>query len=64
MADDRALLDRGLEVTKQLWGERSGGGGMPAQKLGPVPGSTSGAAVCARSRSSPHWERPTSSRAT
>ena len=30
MADDRALLDRGLEVTKQLWGERSGGGGMPA----------------------------------
>ena len=35
MADDRALLDRGLEVTKQLWGERSGGGGMPAQKLAP-----------------------------
>ncbi len=29
------LLDKGLEVTRKLWGERSGGGGMPAQKLAP-----------------------------
>jgi len=29
------LLDKGLEIQKQLWGEMSGGGGMPAQKLAP-----------------------------
>ena len=34
MADDNELLERGMAVTKQLWGERTGGG-MPAQKLAP-----------------------------
>ncbi|MEE8313061.1 MAG: carboxymuconolactone decarboxylase family protein [Myxococcota bacterium] len=29
------LLDKGLEIQKQLWGDMSGGGGMPAQKLAP-----------------------------
>ena len=29
------LLDKGLEIQKQLWGDVSGGGGMPAQKLAP-----------------------------
>ena len=33
MADD--LLTRGMEITKQLWGERAGGVGFPAQKLAP-----------------------------
>ncbi len=35
MADENELLERGLAVTKQLWGERAGAGGMPAQKLAP-----------------------------
>ena len=35
MADENELLERGMAVTKQLWGERTGGGGMPAQKLAP-----------------------------
>jgi 4-carboxymuconolactone decarboxylase len=33
MADD--LLTRGMDITKQLWGERAGGVGFPAQKLAP-----------------------------
>ena len=33
MADD--LLARGMDITKQLWGERAGGVGFPAQKLAP-----------------------------
>jgi 4-carboxymuconolactone decarboxylase len=33
MADD--YLAKGIEVTKQLWGERAGGQGFPAQKLAP-----------------------------
>jgi 4-carboxymuconolactone decarboxylase len=33
MADD--FLARGIEVTKQLWGERAGGQQLPAQKLAP-----------------------------
>ena len=33
MADD--LLSRGMAVTKQLWGERTGGVEFPAQKLAP-----------------------------
>jgi 4-carboxymuconolactone decarboxylase len=33
MADD--YLSRGIEVTKQLWGERAGGAEFPAQKLAP-----------------------------
>jgi 4-carboxymuconolactone decarboxylase len=28
-------LSKGLEVTKQLWGERAGGQELPAQKLAP-----------------------------
>ena len=35
MAGEEDLLERGLSVTKQLRGERSGGGGLPAQKLAP-----------------------------
>ena len=35
MADENELLERGLAVTKQLWGERTGADGMPAQKLAP-----------------------------
>ena len=35
MAEEKELLERGMAVTKQLWGERAGGGGMPAQKLAP-----------------------------
>ena len=35
MADENELLERGMAVTKQLWGDRTGGGGMPAQKLAP-----------------------------
>ena len=33
MADD--LLNRGMEVTRKLWGDRAGGQGFPAQKLAP-----------------------------
>ena len=33
MADD--LLARGIEITKQLWGERAGGQELPAQALAP-----------------------------
>lgn len=29
------LRDKGTEVTKQLWGDRTGGGGTPGAKLAP-----------------------------
>lgn len=35
MADENELFERGTAVTKQLFGEGAGGGGMPAQKLAP-----------------------------
>ncbi len=35
MADTNDLLARGSEVTKKLWGERAGGGALPAAKLAP-----------------------------
>jgi 4-carboxymuconolactone decarboxylase len=35
MDNENELLQRGTEITRQLWGERTGGGGMPAQKLAP-----------------------------
>ncbi|HTF32879.1 MAG TPA: carboxymuconolactone decarboxylase family protein [Myxococcota bacterium] len=35
MAIQPELMARGLAVTKKLWGERAGGGELPAQKLAP-----------------------------
>jgi 4-carboxymuconolactone decarboxylase len=35
MAEQQDWLSKGLEVTKQLWGERAGGQELPAQKLAP-----------------------------
>jgi len=35
MATETELLERGLAITKQLWGERAGGQELPAQKLAP-----------------------------
>ena len=35
MASEDELFEKGREVTRQLWGERAGGGGLPAQKLAP-----------------------------
>ena len=35
MADETDLLQRGLAITKQLWGERAGGQELPAQQLAP-----------------------------
>ncbi len=35
MSEERDLLSKGREVTTKLWGERGGGGGLPAQQLAP-----------------------------
>ena len=35
MSQESELLEKGREVTKQLWGERAGGAGLPAQHLAP-----------------------------
>jgi len=35
MTSEDELLQRGMEITRQLWGERTGGGRLPAQQLAP-----------------------------
>ncbi len=35
MSEETDLLTKGREVTAKLWGERAGGGGLPAQQLAP-----------------------------
>ncbi len=35
MSEEADLLTKGREVTAKLWGERAGGGGLPAQQLAP-----------------------------
>ncbi len=35
MSEETDLLTKGREITAKLWGERAGGGGLPAQQLAP-----------------------------
>jgi len=35
MVEQQDWLSKGIEVTKQLWGDRAGGQELPAQKLAP-----------------------------
>ena len=35
MPSEDELLEKGMEITRKLWGERAGGRGLPAQALAP-----------------------------